>query len=251
MVEGDENTSEVGMIGGVITDAVSGSAISGVTLSVRKGWSKVTGDVITTLETNENGLYGVELPLGNYTVLMEHNDYITDHINVAVTKRGNLNCHGALVPKGSTSVPSGDLRIVLTWDEYPYDLDSHLKGSTVEGDGEFHVYFSNLEYSYNGKTQVFLDLDDTSSYGPETTTIYKANQSGKYSFYVHDYSNRGNNDNTELATSRAKVQVFAGETLVASYSVPTSGVGTVWHVFDFDADEHKLIPVNEFLLRIE
>lgn len=245
MVEGDENTSEKGTIGGNITDSVTGSSINGVKLTIRKGWNKTEGAEVTSVTTDGNGFYKTELPLGNYTILMEKENYVTNHFNVAVTRKANLNQHGTLVPDGDSSVPTGDLRIVLTWGDRPRDLDSHLWGPAVDG-GSFHTYYRNKSYVYAGETQAFLDLDDTSYYGPETTTVYSMNQSGLYSFYVHDFSNRGNSSNTVLANSGAKVQVYVGEELITTYNIPTSGIGNVWHVFDFNADTRTLTVVNEF-----
>ena len=69
------------------------------------------------------------------------------------------------------------------------------------------------------------------------------NQTGKYSFYVHDYTNSYKNDSNAMATSGAQVKVYAGEELVATYHVPNQS-GTLWHVFDFDVNTRKLIPVN-------
>ncbi len=245
MVEGDENTTETGRIGGKITDSVTGNPISNVSLTIRKNWNNTSGDFVATVSTDENGYYQTNLTLGNYTIQMEKAGYVTNHFNVAVTRTDNLNLHGSLVPDGSSSIPTGDLRIVLTWGSTPSDLDSHLLGPAVD-DGNFHIYFSNKNYSYSGETQAFLDLDDTTSYGPETTTVYNMNQSGTYSFYVHDYTNSGNSSSSAMANSGAKVQIFVGETIVATYNVPTTGLGDVWHVFDFNADTRVLTARNEF-----
>ena len=72
------------------------------------------------------------------------------------------------------------LRVVLTWGEAPKDLDSHLSFPNN------HVFFS----AKNG-TQTNLDVDDTTSYGPETITIEKKLDGQRYVYAVHDYSNSG------------------------------------------------------------
>ena len=53
-----------------------------------------------------------------------------------------------------------EYRVILTWGSSPSDLDSHL-----EGPG-YHVFYSNK----TGKNAE-LDVDDTTSYGPETVTF--------------------------------------------------------------------------------
>jgi hypothetical protein len=85
-------------------------------------------------------------------------------------------------------VGSGDLtRIVLTWGLNPSDLDSHLTGPAIGGD-RFHVYFVNRTYSEGGVTYAELDVDDVSSFGPETISIYEQ-IAGTYRYSVHDYTN--------------------------------------------------------------
>jgi len=108
------------------------------------------------------------------------------------------------------------------------------------------VYYSNKTSSgANGKL-ADLDVDDTSSYGPETVTIYNMDRGGMYSYYVHDFSNRAYDGSSEMSNSGAQVKVYRGSALLATYNIPTSRAGTVWHVFDYDANTNKLIPVNTF-----
>ena len=80
-----------------------------------------------------------------------------------------------LSPENS-SIDADNLRIVLTWGEYPWDLDSHLYGKDKLTDSDvFHTCYWAKNY-YQGSTAIAkLDVDDTTSYGPETTTIYELN----------------------------------------------------------------------------
>ncbi len=84
-------------------------------------------------------------------------------------------------------------------------------------------------------------MDDTTSYGPETTTIYKQID-GIYRFSVHDYSNRSSVTSTTLSNSNAEVKVYRGNSLVATFNVPTNQVGTEWTVFEMNGN--TIIPVN-------
>ena len=246
MVEGSEDSGETGAIEGTITDAVMGNGISGVKLSIRKGWNMTSGEVIETVYTDGSGRYYVSLPLGNYTISMECDGYVSNHFNVAVSSLGNANANAVMNPDGSSSVDLGDMRIILTWASEPSDLDSHLWGPTVDGSSKFHIYYSNMTYSYNGTTCAYLDRDDTNYVGPETTTVYNMSPNGVYSFFIHDFTNRNTTGSTVMANSGAYVQVYVGETRVAVYHVPTSGVGNVWHVFDFDATNGRIMGVNTF-----
>lgn len=246
LMVGEGTSGEVGHTGGKITNAVTGGNVSGITINVRSGWNNVYGDPLLTTITDAEGKYEVLLPLGNYTVEMIKEGYITKHYNIYVISGNALNQNNTLVPC-SSEMPTGDLRVVLTWGETPRDLDSHLIGPTADGTDYFHIYFRDKVYSENNIIYADLDLDDTSSYGPETTTVYNMNSEGKYSFYVHDYTNRHSSSSVAMSNSGAKVDVYKGDTLYATYNIPTNTEGTYWHVFDFDAETNVIVPVNNFV----
>lgn len=127
--------------------------------------------------------------------------------------------------------PEGTLRVVLTWGSTPPDLDSHLKAD----DGSFEVFYGNMSHT-DDNVGVYLDVDDTSSYGPETTLICPFNKVGSYTFFIHDYTNGSNSSSTALAHSGALVKVYRDERLVESIPVPVDGfTGTDWQVFRYNA----------------
>ena len=80
---------------------------------------------------------------------------------------------------------------------------------------------------------VQLDLDDVTSFGPETTTLFQE-MDGVYRFYVHDYTNRNSTNSTALSNSQAQVRVYRGNALVASFNVPQQQEGTLWTVFEME-----------------
>ena len=53
-----------------------------------------------------------------------------------------------------------------------------------------------------------------------------------------------------MAASGAKVQVYAGNVCYFTFNVPNEG-GTWWHVFDYDVQSNKLMPVNTFVYDYE
>ncbi len=130
------------------------------------------------------------------------------------------------------------IRITLNWGEYPEDLDSHLVEPKVDRDGQFHVWYSNLEYykENNNGTKTFaadLDHDDTDSHGPEITTIHVLTP-GEYNFYVHDYTNGSGIDSTAMASSGARVTVeypTLSGTERKTFDIDPASRGTLWNVF--------------------
>lgn len=117
------------------------------------------------------------------------------------------------------------MRVVLSWGEKPFDLDSHL----IFPGG--HIYFDSKE-----GTDANLDVDDTDSYGPETVTISKKHFGESYIYAVQDYSNKGLPNSNYLSASKAKVFVYVGSSLVRSYSVPAGKRGNIWTVFKLNPD---------------
>jgi|GEM_PF-2775206 len=114
-----------------------------------------------------------------------------------------------------------DYKFILTWNEYPTDLDSHLYTPEIDGMAH-HVFYANRG-SDAMAPYAWLDVDDTSSWGPEATTIEQL-YPGNYTFAVYDWSGNG-----LLSTSGAHVEVFAGRTRVGGYDVPaTGGDGPNW-----------------------
>ena len=113
---------------------------------------------------------------------------------------------------------------MIPWGEYPWDLDSHLYGKDKLTDSSvFHTCYWAKNY-YQGSTAIAkLDVDDTTSYGPETTTIYELNDDMKYSYYVHDFTNGYSSSSTAMAASGAKVQVYAGNVCYFTFNVPNEG----------------------------
>lgn len=222
---------------GVITDAVTGDPIGGVTLLLRSGWGNTTGEVKKQLTTDSNGSfrYGtievfntgifIGLPAGNYTLTAKKSGYIETSFDIIVLP-GATDAHPQQNAVMAPAQAEGDSwTIVLTWGENPRDLDSHVVGTLSNGDN-FHVYFSHKS-QYDGDIEVCnLDRDDTTSYGPETITL-KANSSAPYYYYIYRYAGVGS-----VASSGAQIKVYHGSDPVRTFNVPTGyGDGDYWNVF--------------------
>lgn len=224
------NGLSAGYANGTITNSITEVAVPYVTLKFRKNWNNQTGTVVYTSSTNDNGYYEVtssELPAGFYTMEMIKSGYITGYKNIFISPIDVSAQNAVLSPVTS----DGTYRIVLSWGEAPRDLDSHFNGVTDSGSRD-HIYYSN-KTGYTGN----LDVDDTSSYGPETITVTDfAGLENGFTYSVHDYTNRSSSSSTALSGSGACVKLYRGSELLRTYYVPTGRGGTVWNVFSVDAN---------------
>lgn len=241
-----EGYSGVGRASGMVYDVGTGLGVSGLTLNIYRGIGISSGDVALTTQTTDSGRYETieGLEAGNYTVVVvdersgvsNEERYTTTSFNIKVLGGITIDNQNGYVSNGVTS---GNIRIVLTWGATPRDLDSHLVGPTSESN-KFHVYYSNMTYG----SEVELDVDDTSSYGPETITIRSIND-GVYTYAVHNYSDSGSLSSTSLSTSGAKVQVYRGTELIMTYNVPSGRDGTLWTVFSYDSNTQRFTTIND------
>lgn len=129
------------------------------------------------------------------------------------------------------------LRAVLTWGETPRDLDSHLTFP------DNHVFYVEK----NGDN-ANLDVDDTTSFGPETITIEQKYDGQRYVYAVHDFTNGSGNrkDSKEMGFSNARVEVYVGQTLIRTYRVQPDTTATSWVVFGID-ENGAFHDINQYL----
>lgn len=78
-----------------------------------------------------------------------------------------------------------------------------------------HVcYYHKSDSVDGGRISARLDLDDTTSFGPETVTmtvdVASLGENELIGYFVHDYSNRSRPDSRELSLSGAFVRVYSG-----------------------------------------
>ena len=244
---------------GKITDATTGLGIEGVEVTVKSVNLFGEGEVIATVLTDADGTFSFEAAEGQYELTTSLDGYVANTKYVTVTgDTSNINLSINPAASGDISVAGGNLRVVLQWGERPRDLDSHLVGT--DENGEFHVYYGDM-FAANAN----LDVDDVSSYGPETITITRpasgsaiGTASGSaigtatgsalsttYSYYVHDFTNRNSGDSTGLGDSEAYIQLYSGDLLLYTIHVPAGVEGTLWHVFDYDIETSEITFVNE------
>ncbi len=205
--------------------------------SVRGAAAPLVGATVTSGTqsgtTNSSGvasLTGLSAGLASFAVAS--NGYVT------ATQAATLSCSTtnevavALSPSsGQTGgLTTGQFRVILTWGANPRDLDSHMTGPNADGTTRWHVY-------YSGRTSggiCGLDVDDTSSYGPETITCPATStttglRAGVYRYSVHHFSGTGT-----IGSSGASVRLEFANGTVYNYTPPSgfTAANDVWTVFE-------------------
>jgi hypothetical protein len=124
-----------------------------------------------------------------------------------------------LVVADALVVTTPKFQATLTWDEAPNDLDSHLTGPCDPAaeycEGRFHVYYGNKGL-LSGPPWAMLDTDDTTSFGPEITTISQC-IAGTYRYAIHNYSG-----SPDMATSGASVFLLLPDGSARTLPIPTA-----------------------------
>jgi hypothetical protein len=207
-----------GTLSGIISNASNGLPIAGATVQVVGGGSATT---------NASGAYTIAgVAAGARTVQTSAPGFTSRTDPVSVAAGVTTTFSTALVAVGA----GGNITIVLTWGAVPTDLDSHLVGPN-QPSGRFHMYYANPQPN----SYVSLDHDDTSSFGPETTTITTVSGNfvpGSYDFFVNNFSENP----ADFLQSNGSVTVFQNGVQLAQYLVGgATGVSTSpnWNVFSF------------------
>jgi hypothetical protein len=201
---------------GFVLDAMSGDGVAGAEVYI-------VGDGST--ETDESGWFLIaDAPCGDQTVEITADGYIYYETEISLSDTTEQDF--AIVPESEFD----DWRFILTWGQDPADLDSHLWVPTgVET-------YMPVDYIHDGYLDqppyAQLDIDDTSSYGPETITIRKHPietrtedfYAGEYIYAVHHWSGDSN-----IPNSGAQVRIYRGNVLVRTLNAPQGEAYDDWY----------------------
>ena len=212
-----------GTVTGRVVNATNAQAIPGATICV------LSTNQCATSTSQGNYTIG-NVPAGSQTVRATASGFTALQQTATVPAGGTVTLNFALSP----TLAQGEIRIVLTWGATPLDLDSHL---WLPASNPYHIYYGD-----KGNCPIFpracLDVDDQTSYGPETVTI-KQRYTGTYVYAVYNYSS-----DPSITQSNGRVQVYGPTGLLAQYAIPTSGSGRWWYVFDLNGATGQLTTRN-------
>ena len=123
-----------------------------------------------------------------------------------------------------------NMTITLTWGANPSDLDSHL---WLPAANPYHIHWSDKgDSNMTVPPYAYLDVDDTTSYGPENISVAQF-YNGTYYYSVYDWTGDAN---FPIKTSGALVQVYRNGVLVKTYYASASSGDSAnrwWNVFSY------------------
>jgi len=223
------HSNEIGNISGQVNNAINGLPVSEALVSI-------IGENLVEITDTSGGYTMENIPAGFYSMNASADGYYQSaSYTIKIEADSVTTAHFALSPEFNEDNP-GAMRIILTWGEHPYDIDSHLKTP------EINEQFFHISWEFRGDSTdapfIWLDRDDVDSYGPETVTIYEA-YSGNYHYYIHKYAGEG-----PLTASGAKVSIYTSSGLQQSFDVPVIGQGIYWNVCLIDAETATVTPIN-------
>ncbi|MCK9400839.1 MAG: PKD domain-containing protein [Bacteroidales bacterium] len=238
---------------GMVSDAINGNPIPNALVSVA-GLSDYTDEngnyTITNIPAGVLNANFTAIPTnGNAPLAVQFTDLSsegTHMVTASATGYTNYSNSQVVIPEGGTlelqialspTLAAGQIRFVLTWGETPEDLDSHLKTPSIEG-STYHIYYGD-QGSAESPPYAILDIDDQTSFGPETTTIYDL-QPGEYHYYIHNYS-----ESPEITTSSAVVQIYNENGLLHTLQIPTSGTGLYWDICTLNGSNGNISIINQ------
>jgi len=219
-------------VNGRIVNSQTGTGLEGALIRFYRqlGEGNYDGnDFQMEVTTDVNGNFHLDdTPSGFFTVLVQKEGFVQALLRDVELTSGVLALDPvALVPPP----PAGTFRVVLTWGEGPADLDAHLTGPDGAG-GRYHVFWANP--SVPGAT---LDLDDTSSFGPETIT-FDVTTDGLYRFSVHNWTNQGGGGAWDMWATSAYVELYGSTGRIGGWNasqMPEPHMdegGNTWRVFE-------------------
>ncbi|MFL3005621.1 MAG: YfaP family protein [Candidatus Neomarinimicrobiota bacterium] len=194
-----------------------------------------------TVSSDKQGFYSIYVPdfSNSYTIKGDGNNFCPYNriLNIPSDHPSNVFEHNFSI---SPAPELGEIRIILTWDSNPSDMDSHLLTPEVDS-VNFHISYSNRGNSESAPFAV-LDLDDVDGFGPETISIKKL-ESGLYTYFVHQYSNDGS-----LNTSKGRVQIFDSPSCDGEViDITEEGEGLYWSVFEINGENGEILEINQIV----
>ncbi|MEM7183002.1 MAG: carboxypeptidase regulatory-like domain-containing protein [Spirochaetota bacterium] len=227
-------------VSGRALSALTNQGLGGLTVRIRSGVNVTSGSYVGgAVTTGSDGSYALpDVPAGNYTMEVSGSGVATTYRTIVSAGPDTPPNQNILV---SPVLGADEVRVVLSWEAKPRDLDSHLEfGSArpqqVVWNDKCQLPDTNKRSpsACLGTEDLTLDIDVVNGYGPETVTmkgsIWTQSRRG---YSVFNWSNEAT-----MAVSGATVKVFKSSGLVRSYAVSSSQISRWWRIFCLDANKN-------------
>jgi hypothetical protein len=202
----------------LVINATSGQPLSGFDYVVRN----YNGDFLEDGSESSSQHLLTEKRFGRYHIEITKVGYAKTVNTCTILPLINNQCTLVLSPERTNA--NGEFSAVLTWDLNPQDLDSHLSKYDSNGTELYHIFYSNKSVAGVADS---LDLDDVTSYGPETITIDEIDNSAHYIYAVHHFAGTGS-----ISTNSEAQVSLQSSTENMLLNAPVSGSGKWWKVFE-------------------
>lgn len=215
-----DRVSETVWVNGCITDA-AGARVAGA--SITSDGIDYTGT--SSALSDANGAFRIAVRQNSLATLIGVRSLLISNTLRVDSDTGEMTLPNCLV----LAANANGVSIKLTWGARPSDLDSHLW--TPSG---AHVYYSS-KGQLTAAPFANLDVDDTSSFGPEVVTLTKL-MVGTYKYAVRNYSGYGSGP---IAVSGARVELVLPGGRTELFVPPAAGETAstdYWTLFDLVVD---------------
>ncbi|HEY8879037.1 MAG TPA: carboxypeptidase regulatory-like domain-containing protein [Roseateles sp.] len=215
-----DRISETVWVNGCVSND-AGARVAGVTLTSDGIDYSGTSSAIT----DATGAFRIAVRANSLATLIAFNSPLISNTVRVTSGSSELTLTDCLV----LAANANGVSIKLTWGANPRDLDSHLW--TPSGT---HVYYSS-KGQLAAAPFANLDVDDTSSFGPEVVTLTKL-MVGTYKYAVRNYSGYGSGP---IATSGARVELVLPGGRTELFVPPAAGETAqtdYWTLFDLTVD---------------
>jgi hypothetical protein len=213
--------------------------------------SRISSNEIEGVEfvaiTDESGHYNLSgIPSGNFVAsVAAEGFFVRENLQITLTEKTEV--PNVIVV---ANVLPGELRVVLSWNKYPNDLDLNLAAPDNAG-GIFEVFFGDK----NPNPSASLDVDVIKGFGPETMTIHDL-LPGTYKFNVINYDSGFLNMDAarRLSNSPAKLEIYDENGLIQTLISPplTSDDGNAWQAFEIVVtdNDYTINVINNYFVLI-
>lgn len=200
---------------GLLRDLLTGGKVN-----LRAEADNYEGEVLQTLEADENGQINAVLPAGIYTAEIDVAGYTPAYVNLEVA-REETTAEGYVIPLPE----QGQIGIMLTWQgEADLDLTLLTPFQSTGGD-RTRIGGRFLNDDHGNK----LVADNNA--GCEVMYV-NTGESGNYQLYVNNYTEieSGNFNSEQFFRLDSHVYIYDSTGLLAEYTFPKGQAGVVWEV---------------------